>query len=111
MRLWNFITVILCFVGGWSSAITNFSIDVLVRSCKDLESLGLSFCQKMTSQNLKTITESLENLKKLDLSSISVRIYFICKSSCEKMDLKTSIFVDNVQHKNGRISNCDNRGC
>ncbi|ODN06469.1 F-box/LRR-repeat protein 6 [Orchesella cincta] len=58
-------------LGGWSSALTNGAIDVLVRCCKDLESLGVSSCQKLTGPNLKTITESCKCLQRLDLSAIS----------------------------------------
>lgn len=63
-------------LGGWSSALTPQAIEVLVRCCKELESLGVSSCQKLTGPNLKRITEELNCLKKLDLSTISVRYFY-----------------------------------
>lgn len=62
-------------LGGWSSAVTNATMDILARNCKSLESLSLSACQKLTGSNLKTITDSCRGLQKLDLSAISVRKY------------------------------------
>ncbi|XP_021950336.1 F-box/LRR-repeat protein 6 [Folsomia candida] len=59
----------LNLAGGWP--LTNLSIDVLIRSCKELENIGLNGCQKLTAQHLKTITESCLSLKKIDLSAIS----------------------------------------
>lgn len=67
-------------LGGWSSALTSVSIDVLIRCCKELESLGLHGCQKLSAQHLKNITESCSSLKKLDLSaiiSVSPLFFFI----------------------------------
>lgn len=60
-------------LGGWSSALTSQAIEVLVRYCKELESLVVSSCQKLSGPNLKRITEECRCLKKLDLSSVSVR--------------------------------------
>ena len=60
------------FIGGWSSAVTNATVDILARKCKYLESLSLSSCQKLSGSNLKTITDACTSLHKLDLSAISV---------------------------------------
>ncbi|CAG7836025.1 unnamed protein product [Allacma fusca] len=58
-------------LGGWSSAVTSATVDILVKNCKSLESLFVSSCQKLTGSNLKTITDSCPSLQKLDLSAIS----------------------------------------
>ncbi|CAL8143703.1 unnamed protein product [Orchesella dallaii] len=96
-------------LGGWSSALTNGAIDVLVRCCKDLESLGLSSCQKLTGPNLKTITESCKCLQRLDLSTVSTT--YNTKSAvapialCEAAEAMGSRMT-HLQLANNCVANC-----
>ena len=59
-------------LNGWRNTVGTSTLKIISTHCPNLVSLGLSGCFKLNNEDMKSMGDLLPNLRRIDLSNVSV---------------------------------------